>query len=115
MDKKDETIYSIPRDKIVSHLEDSKEQLLILQHLVHDQLHKEVKHEWLISTLCDSYSANYKLHSELDEMLELSSDKEKNEIYMDRSDIQIVEAILIARYYSNKEIGQYGTVSVSVH
>ncbi len=115
MDIKNEKLFSMPRKKLISYVEGGKDQLKVLHQLIIYQLDQETEHKWLISNLCDSYSANYKLIHELESMIEFSSDEEKNEVLMTRDDITIIEAIMIARHYTNREIERHGALSVMIH
>tara|TARA_R100000808_G_C2121151_1_gene132408 strand:- start:84 stop:431 length:348 start_codon:yes stop_codon:yes gene_type:complete len=115
MDKKNEKLFTMPRNKLLSYVESGKDQLRVLLQLITHQLDQEIEDRWLISNLCDSYSANYKLVHELGSMIEMSSDEENNEVLMTKDDITIIEAIMIARHYTNREIGLQGTVSVLIH
>lgn len=115
MEEKTEKVYAMPRNKMLAYVNASKAQLKVLFELMQYQLQQKVTDRWLISSLCDCYSANYKLVHELETMIELASDKKNNEVLMTKDDITIVESIMIARHYTNREIGMQGTVSVSIH
>jgi hypothetical protein len=111
----DEEHFSMPRDKIVSHVKESRRELTACRHLIKYFLRKTTENRWLITALCDVYSANYKLLSELSIMLEYASDKEQNVVLMTKDDLAIVEAIMIARHYTTRELQLHGNVSMSVH
>jgi len=115
VDIKNEKLFSMPRKKLVSYVESGKYQLKVLHQLILYQLDQEIEYEWLISNLCDSYSANYKLVHEWEYMIEVASDEEKSEVLMTRDDLTIIEAILTARHYTNREIRLHGALSIMVH
>jgi len=110
-----EEYFSMPRDKIISHVKESRRELSACKHLIKYFLRKAAENRWLLAAVCDVYSANYKLLSELSTLLEYASDKEQNVVLMTKEDLAIVETIMIARHYTTRELQLHGNVSISVH
>lgn len=113
--KNDQTMYSMPRSKLLGYVKKAEQQINLLRWLIEYQTAQEMEHKWLLSNLCDSYSVNYKLIYELGAMIELNTDKKNGEVLMSKEDISIVEAIIIARHYANRELTLLGQTSISIH
>ena len=113
--QKDETYYSMPREKVLKYIATARKEIIFCRELLRKYLKKKGEDRWLVASLCDLYSANYKMLSELSMMLEYGSDKENNVVLMSNEDVSIIETIIIARHYSTREMNMRGNISLSVH
>ena len=107
--------------KLESMLSDGTDQLMVAEELLYHLLDEEAYNPWLLSTLCDVYSANHKLVSEIEAVMEnCYIDKEESDenlwrIILSPEDIMILETIMVARYYTSREILEKGNLSLSIH
>ena len=113
--EKDETYYSMPRGKVLEYTAVARKEIIFCRELIRQYLKNMGEDRWLIASLCDVYSANYKMLSELSLMLEYGSDKENDVVLMTKEDVAIIETIIIARHYSTRELKMRGNISMSVH
>jgi len=111
----------MPLQKLESMLEDGTDQLMVAEELLYHLLEEETYDPWLLSTLCDAYSANHKLVSEIESVMEnCYVDKEEPDeslwrIILSPEDVMILETIMVARYYTGREILEKGNLSLSIH
>jgi hypothetical protein len=110
-----ENYFSMPRKKVLEYAALARKEIVFCRDLIRQYLKKYAENRWLVSTLCDLYSANYKLLSELSLMLEYGSDKENDVVLMTKEDVAIIETIIIAKHYSARELRMHGNISVSAH
>ena len=107
--------------KLEGMLGDGSDQLMAAEELLYHFLEDEVYNPWLLSTLCDIYSANYKLVSEIEGVMEnCYIDKEESDerlwkIILSPEDVMILETIMVARYYTGREISAKCNLSLSIH
>jgi hypothetical protein len=113
--KQDEAYYSMPRKKVLDYLTSARKEITFCRELIRQYLKNIGEDRWLITALCDLYSANYKMLSELSLMLEYGSDKENDVVLMTKEDVAIIETIIIAKHYSARELNMRGNLSVSLH
>tara|TARA_R100000808_G_scaffold24596_1_gene57083 strand:- start:6306 stop:6650 length:345 start_codon:yes stop_codon:yes gene_type:complete len=110
-----EKYFSMPKKKILEYVSTSRKELIFCRELLRKYLKPRGENRWLVSTLCDLYSANYKMLSELSMMLEYGTDEESDTVLLTREDVTIVETIIIAKHYCTRELNMRGNLSVSVH
>jgi len=121
MDSGNDNLLAIPLARLERIMSDGHEQLMVAEELIVHILKDKVFRPWLFSTLCDAYSANYKLVSEVDDIIENCHIDKENEdaikwkAVMSHEDIMILETIMVARYYTEREILQKGNLSLSIH
>ncbi len=111
----------MPLQRLEDMLYDGTDQLMVAEELLYHILKQETYNPWLVATLCDVYSANHKLVSEIDGIMENcyinkeDSDEDKWKIVLSPEDIMILETIMVARYYTSREILDKGNLSLSIH
>ena len=113
--KQDENYFSMPRKKVLEYVTTARKEITFCRELIRQYLKNIGENRWLIASLCDVYSANYKMFSELSLMLEYGSDKENDVVLMTKEDVTIIETIIIAKHYSARELNMRGNLSISVH
>tara|TARA_R100000995_G_scaffold83616_3_gene60005 strand:- start:187 stop:552 length:366 start_codon:yes stop_codon:yes gene_type:complete len=121
MAEKKNKLNSMPLQRLEDMLYDGTDQLMVAEELLYHILKQETYNPWLVATLCDVYSANHKLVSEIDGIMENcyinkeDSDEDKWKIVLSPEDIMILETIMVARYYTSREILDKGNLSLSIH
>jgi hypothetical protein len=113
--KQDESYFSMPRNKVIEYITRARKELVFCRSLIRQYLKERAENRWLVSSLCDLYSANYKLLSELSMMLEYGTDKENDVVLMTKEDVTIIETVIIAKHYCTRELSIHGNVSVYLH
>tara|TARA_Y100000593_G_C4221378_1_gene292040 strand:+ start:281 stop:646 length:366 start_codon:yes stop_codon:yes gene_type:complete len=121
MDDKKNKFNSMPLRRLEEMLYDGSDQLMVAEELLYYLLKQEAYNPWLIATLCDVYSANHKLVSEIDGIMENcyvnkeDSDENKWKVVLSPEDVMILETIMVARYYTSREVLYKGNLSLSIH
>lgn len=113
--QQDETYFSIPREKIMEYLSTARIELNLCKELIRDYMKSKGENRWLVSCLCEVYSSNYRMLSELTTMVEYGSDKENNVVLMTKEEIALVEAIVVAKYYSSRDLNMFAGISFSIN
>ena len=121
MNDKKNKISSMPLHRLEDILYDGTDQLMVAEELLYYLLKQEDYNPWLVATLCDVYSANQKLVTEIDGIMEdcyidkEDPDETKWTVTLSPEDVMILETIMIARHYTGRDVLNKGNLSLSIH